>query len=86
MESIIHADIFFFVSTIAVIIFSVLLLIAIYYLRETLANMRDISRTLKKGVDNAADHVEDVFEDVEESKVFKFLFGKKKKVRAKSHK
>jgi hypothetical protein len=84
MESIIHADIFFFVSTIAVILFSVLMIIVIIYLRETLANFRDISRMLKKGVKEAGEHVEDVFEDVEESRIYRFLFGKKSKKSKKS--
>jgi predicted Zn-dependent protease len=81
MDSILQADIFFFISTIAVVIFSVLLLIAIYYLRETLQNFRDISRTLKNGVNNASEKVGDAFSDVEDSMVYKFIFGKKKKER-----
>jgi membrane protein implicated in regulation of membrane protease activity len=79
MDQILQADIFFFISTIAVVIFSVLLLVAIYYLRETLQNFRDISRTLKRGVDNASEKVGDAFSDVEDSMVYKFIFGKKKK-------
>ena len=79
MDGILQADIFFFISTIAVVIFSVLLIVAIYYLRETLQNFRDISRTLKRGVDSASEKVEGAFEDVEDSMVYKFLFGKKKR-------
>lgn len=79
MDGILQADIFFFISTIAVVIFSVLLLVAIYYLRETLQNFRDISRTLKKGVDSASEKVGDAFSDVEDSMVYKFIFGKKKR-------
>ena len=86
MDTIIHADIFFFISSIAVVIFSVLLLVAIYYLRETLQNFRDISRILKNGVNNASEKVGDVFSDVEDSIVYKFLFGKKKKERKSSKK
>lgn len=79
MNSILQADIFFFISTIAVVIFSVLLIIVIYYLRETLQNFRDISRTLKNGVNNASEKVGDAFSDVEDSSIYKFIFGKKRK-------
>ncbi|MBP9714888.1 MAG: hypothetical protein KBD52_00130 [Candidatus Pacebacteria bacterium] len=79
MDSILQADIFFFISTIAVVIFSVLLVVVIYYLRETLQNFRDISRILKNGVNNASEKVGDAFSDVEDSAVYKFIFGKKKR-------
>lgn len=79
MDTVLQADIFFFISTIAVVIFSVLLLVAIYYLRETLQNFRDISRTLKNGVNSASEKVGDAFSDVEDSAVYQFIFGKKKK-------
>ena len=86
MDKILQADIFFFISTIAVVIFSILLIIVIYYLRETLQNFRDISRTLKNGVNNASEKVGDAFSDVEDSMVYKFIFGKKKKERKSSKK
>ncbi len=79
MESIIHADIFFFISSIFFILLSILIVMVIFYLRETLQNFRDISRMLKSGVKNAGEHVGEVFEDVEDSAVYKFIFGKKKR-------
>lgn len=79
MDRLIQMDIFFFISSIAVVLFSILLIVAIYYLREILRNFRDISRTLKNGVNNASDKVESAFEDIEESMVYKFIFGKKKR-------
>jgi len=79
MDSLIHADIFFFVATIAVVLLSVLLIIVIYYLHQTLRNFRDISRMLKNGVENAGDKIEGVMEDVEDSMIYKFIFGKKTK-------
>lgn len=79
MDNILQADIFFFISTIAVVIFSVLLIVVIYYLRETLQNFRDISRILKNGVNTASEKVGNAFSDVEDSAIYKFIFGKKKR-------
>ncbi len=83
METIIHADIFFFVTTIAVVLFSILIIIVIFYLREILSNFRDISRILKSGVENAGERVEGVLEDVEDSAIYRFIFGKKRKTKRK---
>ena len=57
-----------------------------YYLRETLANFRDVSRTIKKGVKEAGENVEEIFEDVEDSRIYRFLFGQKRKTKHKSKK
>lgn len=81
MDTIIHADIFFFISSIFFILLSILIIMVIFYLRETLQNFRDISRTLKNGVNNASEKVGDAFSDVEDSAVYKFIFGKKKRTK-----
>jgi len=72
MQTLIHADIFFFVTTIAVVIFMVISIIASYYFISMLKNLRDISAKLKHGVDM-------VEEGIEESSLFRFFFGSKKK-------
>ncbi len=77
-SSIIHADIFFFVTTVALIIFAVIGIIASLYIIAILRNIRDISRTLKHGVDNAEGRIEEMCSGVEDSAVFRFIFGKKK--------
>lgn len=75
MESIIHADIFFFITTIAVIVGTIILAWSGFYLIEAFRNFRDISRTLKRGVDNAEENIEDLYHDIEESSIFRFIFG-----------
>lgn len=83
MESIIHADIFFFITSIAVIVTTALIIVASFYIIPTLRNFRDISRTLKRGVDSAEEAIEDAYNHVEDSPIFRFIFGKKKR---KNHK
>ncbi len=80
-SSIIHADIFFFVTTVALIIFAVIGIIASWYIIATLRNIRDISRTLKHGVDNAEGRIEEICDDIEDSAAFRFIFGRKKQKR-----
>lgn len=42
-ESLIHADIFFFISTIALVVISIGFSIALFYIIKILRNLRDIS-------------------------------------------
>lgn len=75
MESIIQADIFFFITTIAVIVATIVFAWSGIYLIQAFRNFRDISRTLKRGVDNAEENIEDLYHDIEESPIFRFIFG-----------
>ncbi len=47
MQSIIHADIFFFVTTIALILISICLIIALIYTIRILRNIFEVSNTVK---------------------------------------
>ncbi len=78
METLMKADIFFFISTIATIVLTILLVVCFYYLARTLKNFRDISDTLKKHVDRASGHIDELSKKVEESAIFSFIFGKKR--------
>ncbi len=75
MESIVNTDIFFFITAIAVIVATVVLAWASIYLIQAFRNFRDISRTLKRGVDNAEEDIENTYHDIEESPIFRFIFG-----------
>jgi hypothetical protein len=46
-ESLIHADAFFFISTIALVVLSVGAAVALYYLIKILRNARDVSDRIK---------------------------------------
>ena len=55
-QSLIHADIFFFISTIALVLISVGLCIALYYAIRILRNVRDFSDLAKnEGVEILSD-------------------------------
>lgn len=75
------ADIFFFVTTICAIIVTVLVSVCLFYLSGALKNLRDITDTLKAGVDKAEERVEEFIERVEENPIFRFVFGNRKTVK-----
>lgn len=57
MESLIHADIFFFITTIIVIILGIFFAIILFYIAKILADIREISRIARDG---SADIAEDI--------------------------
>ncbi len=46
-ESLIHADIFFFISTIALVLISIGIVIALFYVIRILRNVREVSEKIK---------------------------------------
>ena len=79
MDSLIKADIFFFVSTIAVGLTTVLVLVCLFYIIGALKNFRDISREIKHTVERTGEHVDTLIDLLEKSIIFKLFFGGKKK-------
>jgi len=78
MESILQADIFFFITSIFVIILILVLCITGYYLIKAMRNFSIISETLKGAVEDAGDELREMVSDVRESTLFRFIFGTKK--------
>jgi len=58
MANIIHADIFFFVTTIAVVALSIALLIALFYIIRILRTMKEVSDLIKIESQHVAGDVE----------------------------
>jgi len=85
MNTLIHADIFFFITSVAVVVLTLLLIVVFFYVLQILRNFRDISDTLKSGVDNASSHLEDLVESIMNNPVFRIFFGKKRSTK-KQHK
>ncbi|KKR53409.1 MAG: hypothetical protein UT90_C0009G0001, partial [Parcubacteria group bacterium GW2011_GWA1_40_21] len=64
MENIIQADIFFFITGIAVIIFTICTIVVMFYVTRILRDMKSISKTMLRESDNIADDIESVREAV----------------------
>ncbi len=78
METLIHADIFFFISAIGTIILTILAAVALYYLIRILRDFSNISDTLKNGVDKASGHLDEFIEVLMSNALFKFFFRNKR--------
>lgn len=79
MESILKSEIFFFISSISVILITIIFVIVGFYLIKIMRNFSHISERLKETVDGAASSLEEVGDNIKESRLFKFFFGKKRK-------
>lgn len=78
MESILRSDIFFFITSIAVIIVTIFLLVALFYFIKMLRNFYKISKILKDYAVDTEDELRDMAREVRSSKLFTFIFGKAK--------
>ncbi len=78
MESIVQLDIFFFITSISVIIFTVFFIIIGFHLVKIMKNFSHISEVLKDTVDDANSEIRDIGEHIRESTIFRFIFGRKK--------
>lgn len=78
METLLKADIFFFITSIAVILLTLFVLIVLYHLIKILKDVEFISDKLQKGTAFATDNLEELVNNINQSSIFKFIFGKKK--------
>ena len=81
MESILKSEIFFFISSISVVLITIILVIFGFYLIKTMRNFSQISEDLKKTVDGATSSLNEVGEHIKESSLFTFFFGRRRKKR-----
>ncbi len=79
MDTLIHADIFFFVTTIAVLVFLVLGSVAMVHLIGILNNVKYATRKMNTAIDNAQEEVDVLKSKIVESSIFSFIFGKQRK-------
>lgn len=81
MESILKSEIFFFISSISVILITIIFVIVGIYLIKMMRNFSKISDRLKETVDGATASLSEVGDNIKESPLFKFFFSKKRKTK-----
>jgi hypothetical protein len=81
MSSIVTSDIFFFITSLAVICLTVILSIAGIYLVRILKDFKEVSSKFKHMVTMTEGEFENIYTRLTESWIFKFLFSSKKPVR-----
>jgi hypothetical protein len=75
MSTLIHADIFFFVTTIAIVIIAALFIIAILYVVSILKDLRYIFRVVRKETDLLAEDLEGIRDRVKRDGMLASLFA-----------
>jgi hypothetical protein len=79
MDSLLKADIFFLISSIATVLTTLIILIAGFYFIKILRNFYKISSILKNATENVEGGLKEMGEHVRQSPIFTFIFGKEKK-------
>ena len=79
MEPVLKSDIFFFISSVGVVVITIILIVASYYLIKILRNVEEMSETLKEGVDDANTSIRNMKNKIETNRFLSFILGKNKK-------
>ncbi len=77
MESILQADIFFFVATVCMVAISVLLGVVLIRISRGLRLLTGILESLKTQTENIGDQAGEMLEQIHDSFIFNILFPKK---------
>lgn len=77
MDTLMKADIFFFVTTIAVVAFFIMGSIAFYYLIGILRNVKRVSDKIGGTMDAANEHMHKLYHEIRESFLFNLILRKK---------
>lgn len=79
MDTLIHADIFFFISSIGFIILFIVLIIGAVHLVRLIRSLNDAIDTLKSKAKDIEADAEELIDEVRESVIFRLFFGRKRR-------
>jgi hypothetical protein len=74
METLVKADIFFFISSVATVVLTVLISVLLFYLIRAGKTLSTLSETLKGDLKNSEEFIVEIKERLENNLVFRFLF------------
>jgi len=75
MSEVLQANVFFFITSIAVVVFSVLVCIAVYYVIKILKTIRRITDRIDEGTETIAEDVSHVREFFTSGSMFSHILG-----------
>lgn len=81
MEPLLKADVFFFISSVATIVFTILVSILLVYLIKAGKNLYKLSETLKSSYDDSEEFISELKERLEDNMVFRMFFPPLRKKR-----
>lgn len=77
MDTLLQANIFFFIASMGTIIFIILGSIALFYLIHILKNVKEATDSLRGKIETASEQVEKMRQKISESLIFNLIFAKK---------
>jgi uncharacterized protein YoxC len=81
MDAISQSQVFFIISSVGFVLLWVLTAIFLFYLIRAMSTFSRIMEGIEKNMNNISDTTKDLFEELRDSAIFNFLFGKKRKSR-----
>ena len=81
MNTLAHADTFFFIATIGFVVVFLLVIIALFYLIAIFSRIHRISLNIEKDLNSLGDTAKEFVGQLWDSAIFSWLFGKKKRGR-----
>lgn len=83
MEAVLQTNIFFFITSVSVIIITVLLVVIGFYVLRIVKNVSEISTIIKDATSNANEKLSEVIDQyVKLNPLYRLIFGKIKKTRS----
>lgn len=79
--TLIHADIFFYVTTITVVVLSLVLIAIALYVIRTLEQARRTLREVETHIGGASEDLKGILFDIRESTAYRFLFKKRRRLK-----
>jgi hypothetical protein len=81
MDSFSQMHIFFLISSLGFIILFILVAVLLFYVISSVKTAKRILEKAERNIDHIGDTAKDILEDLRDSMIFRFLFGKKRKRR-----
>ena len=78
-QTLIHADIFFFIASIGFTVVTIALLIGLFYIIRVVRSVDRITTKIEIGIDTVSDDAKDLVADLRDSMAFRMIFGGQRK-------
>lgn len=79
MDTLIKADIFFFITSIAVVLVTLIIAYVAYKIMRALSEIERLAQTLGENIENASEDVRDLVLDMRDSFLYRMLFQKRRR-------
>jgi amino acid permease len=79
MSTLLQSQVFFFISSVGFVVLWILVAIFLFYLIRATRIFSRIMEKVEKDINNIGDTTKELLEDMRDSIIFNFLFGKKRR-------